>query len=331
MTAKLQDVNLDARDIIVDEKEQFKQDVLYGLSKNPKSLNSKYFYDEIGSELFNEITKNPDYYLTETEITILDKNKEDLSSLLGKDAFNLVELGPGEGIKTHLLIDQFIKDKHQFSYYPIDISAKYLSHLIEKFNNELPNLETTAINADYLNGLKWLNNHSTRRNVILFLGSSIGNFSIKESEFFLHHLRSQMKPNDLILIGFDRLKKIDILMQAYNDQKGLTRKFNLNLLTRLNRELGANFNIGSFQHYGTYNVHTGAMESYLVSTKAQIVYIDALKKTFGFKKSEPIYVESSQKYSLKQIERLAHLNEFAIVKNFTDKKHYFYNSLWQVP
>lgn len=311
-------------------KQEFMHDVLLGLSKLPKHLPSKYFYDERGSELFNQITRNPDYYLTNCELEILKTYKSQFSSLLKDEAFNLIELGPGEGIKTTILIEQFLKNNLSFNYYPVDISKKYLNHLIEHFDEKLPQLETIALHSDYLNGIKWLSSHSNKRNFILFLGSSIGNFNANAVKDFLQTISRSLHQGDYILIGFDLLKDIDSLMQAYNDHDGLTRRFNLNLLDRMNKELGANFNVQSFQHYGTYNVYKKAMESYLISDKEQIVYIDALKKSFGFKKFEAIHVETSQKYLLSQVNELACQTNFKVVTNFMDEKHYFLNALWCV-
>lgn len=312
------------------EKNEFMNDVSISLSQKNKQIYSKYFYDDHGSELFNKITRHPDYYLTNCELEILNTYKEELSNLLKDDTFNLVELGPGEGIKTSVLINQFLYDSLSFSYFPIDISKKYLNHLINKFNNHLLDLEIIALNSDYLNGIKWLTSNSYKRNFLLFLGSSIGNFDLLGAEKFLSNMWHLLHDGDYILIGFDLRKDISILMRAYNDRNGITREFNLNLLRRINNELCANFNLDLFCHYGTYNAYSGAMESYLLSLEEQIVYIDSLKKEFYFNKFEPIHVECSYKYLLSQIENLAYDNQFEIVKNFTDSKEYFLNSLWRV-
>lgn len=330
MTGKFQIPAISDANTLHDEKQEFMNDVLIGLSKVNKQIQSKYFYDDRGSELFNQITRHPDYYLTGCELDILDTNKNELSTLMKNETFNLIELGPGEGIKTRLLIDQFIKDKLSFTYFTIDISKKYLRKIIEKFDKQLPNLETIALNSDYLNGIKWLSSNSNKRNFLLFLGSSIGNFDLNSAKEFLGMLRSFLHPGDYVLIGFDLVKDIDVLMKAYNDRDGITREFNLNLLRRMNNDLGANFNIDAFHHYGTYNVYTRAMESHLISKKEQIVYIESLKKSFGFKEFESIHVESSHKYTLSQVEKLAHSTQFKVVKNYTDLKRYFLNSLWCV-
>lgn len=326
MSAKHMTVN----DEIYDEKQGFMHDTLFGFSKINKEIQSKYFYDELGSDLFNQITHHPDYYLTNCELTILDQYKNELAKMLKDEPFNLIELGPGEGIKTSLLIDQFLEDKLAFSYYSIDISQKYLGRIIDKFSKQLPNLEAITLNADYLNGIKWVGKNSNKRNFLLFLGSSIGNFDFNSSIEFLGMVRNFLHPGDYILIGFDLVKDIETMMRAYNDRDGITHHFNLNLLNRMNTELGATFDINSFYHYGTYNVYLKAMESYLVSNKEQTVYIDALKKSFDFKEFEAIHVEFSQKYTLADVDNLARSTQYKIIKNYTDAKHYFLNSLWQV-
>ena len=150
--------------------QEFAKDVLNGLSHEKKYLQAKYFYDIKGSELFNQITRHPDYYLTNCELEILDKYKGELSELLNNEGFNLIELGPGEGIKARILIDQFLKDSRDFTYFAIDISRKYLNQIIKQFHNELPNLKLETIHSDFFKGLRWLSSQSKRRNIVLFLG-----------------------------------------------------------------------------------------------------------------------------------------------------------------
>nr|WP_302473948.1 L-histidine N(alpha)-methyltransferase [Legionella sp. PL877] len=308
------------------------QDVFIGLSKKNKQIQSKYFYDAAGSELFNQITRHPDYYLTQCELEILTAYKQTFSTLLSNtQPFNLVELGPGEGIKTRILLNQFLEDQLSFTYYTIDISRSYLINLVKQLQQQLPQIDMVALNSDYLGGLEWLGLNSNQRNFVLFLGSSIGNFDLAASKEFLRNLRASLRKGDYLLIGFDLLKDIDVLMRAYNDRDGITRRFNLNLLKRINYELNANFNIDSFYHYGTYNAYNRAMESYLISRKEQIVSIKALNKSFNFKAFEPIHVESSYKYLFPQIKKLADISQFNIIENYTDSNEYFVNSLWQVP
>lgn len=313
------------------KKSEFMVDVHKGLSKTHKSIPSKYFYDQHGSELFNQISHHPDYYLTNIEIEILNLHKRRLSHLLSNEAFNLIEFGPGEGIKTNLLIDQFLEDSLEFTYASIDISDNYLIKLIEKIKNKYHHLKLYHFNDDYLSGLQSATQKLTGRNVVLFLGSSIGNFAYNEANNFILNLRKILKPGDYVLIGFDLCKDIDKLLRAYNDSDGITKNFNLNLLKRINDELGGDFKINQFTHYGTYNPSTCAMESYLISKNKQIVHIDKLEQKFTFHEFEPIHVESSHKYLLSHIEQLAISNGFQIVEDYMDPEGYFTDSLWQIP
>ena len=313
-----------------DSYQELKNDVKLDLNKPMKQISTKYLYDEHGSELFNQITRHSDYYLTRVELEILTTYKKDISDQISDAPFNLIELGPGEGIKTEVLLGEFLRNLDSFSYIPIDISTQYLKKFLNRLNHQLPTLNATGIHADYFKGMEWISKHSDQRNVVLFFGSSIGNFDPLATKEFLDHLHDTLHKGDFVLIGFDLCKNPNVLMQAYNDTEGLTREFNLNLLQRLNRELGANFDLNKFQHYPTYTVYTGAMESYLVSLEKQKIYIDALDQSFEFDAIEPIHVEFSYKYKESQIESLADKTGFKIVKNFFDSHHYFVDSLWCV-
>lgn len=315
---------------INNKKDEFKIDVLAGLRKARKEINSKYFYDEKGCELFNQITRHPDYYLTNAELEILNTHKQEFSALLSNEPFNLVELGPGEGIKTQILMQQFLSDSLEFTYMPVDISVAYLNKLIYELSQELTEMNFSPIHSDYFNGLKSLNMKSTRRNLVLFLGSSIGNFDPIAIREFLYHLWETLNNGDYVLLGFDLRKDVDVLIRAYNDSDGITREFNLNILKRINRELGGNFNTDKFRHFPTYNVYSGAMESYLLSTETQVVSVEALQQSFSFQAIEPIHVECSYKYLASQIEELARSTGFTYLQNFTDSRQYFLDVLWQV-
>ena len=328
---KVIDISKDDRyQTIHDAYIELKEDVKSGLENPIKYLPTKYLYDEHGSELFNQITRSPDYYLTGVELEILTVNKSDISEQIGDVPFNLIELGPGEGLKTEILIGEFLQKALLFSYIPIDISTQYLKKFLHRLHRQLPTLNATGIHSDYFKGMEWVNKHSDQRNVVLFLGSSIGNFDTLSTIEFLKHLHDTLNHGDFVLLGFDLSKDPYVLMRAYNDKEGITRAFNLNLLQRLNCELGANFNLDKFHHYATYNVYTGAMESYLVSLVAQTVYIDALDQSFEFREVEPIHVEYSFKYRVDQIEAFAQKAGFKIVKHYLDSHHYFLDSLWCV-
>lgn len=309
----------------------FKKDVLEGLSKRQKKIPSIYFYDERGSELFTQITKHQDYYLTECELSILEKNKKTLSSFFKKESLNLIEFGPGEGIKTALLIEQFLQDNLDFKYIPIDISREYLASLKRKLQDKFEKLVVEPKNKDYLEGLDDVAHLSNRRNLILFLGSSIGNLDNASALTFLGNIAGELNDGDYILIGFDLCKKnISTLIKAYNDGDGITRAFNLNLLERMNRELGADFIIENFYHYGTYNPEIKAMESYLISLKEQEVKIRALNKTFRLEAFEAIHVEYSHKYTSAEIQTLAREAGFEVIENYLDTQNYYMDSLWRL-
>lgn len=326
MTAKLEKIQTFS---LAEDLQHFSEEVLEGLNRQKKHISSKYFYDEKGSQLYTAITHHADYYLTNSDLYILNQYKEELSQRIPKD-FNLIELGPGEGIKARLLIEQFLRNKHRFTYFTIDISPKYLQQIVQQFNAELPHLAVTALNSDYFRGIRWLTERSRKPNLLLFLGSSIGNFNLEDTHYFLHGLWHDLHDGDYCLIGFDLRKNIDVLLKAYNDSSGLTKQFNLNLLSRINHELGGHFDLQLFEHYGTYNVYKGAMESYLISLCEQNITIEALNQAFHFDAYEPLHLEVSYKYTLRQIEDYAQGNGFALVKNFFDPNHWFVNSLWRV-
>ncbi len=312
-----------------DGLEVFKNDLQLSLSQVPKCIESKYFYDKTGSHLFNRITKHPDYYLTQAELTILQAIKGNLLDKLKPYRVNLVELGPGEGIKTELLLNFFMQQQLSCTYIPIDISEQYLKKVIKKLEGHGISLPITALHADYLQGLKWLMPNSDVRSLVLFLGSSIGNFHHHQAQDFFMQMRKNLHCDDFVLIGFDLHKDKDILLRAYDDSDRITRAFNLNLLCRINRELNANFDLSKFRHHPRYNEEIGAMESYLESLESQIVDIQSIGQSFQFEAAEMIHVEYSYKYSLQQIQDFAQASGFRIVENYMDPQAYFVDSLWQ--
>ena len=309
----------------------FAEDVLRGLSGTPKTLSSKYFYDDEGSRLFQEIMKLPEYYLTNCESEIFQAQTEAIfrSFANGDGTFDLIELGAGDGTKTAVLVDHFLKQKADISYSPIDISQEALDALSAKFSAEFPDLKFEPRNGDYFRILESLRNGNGHRKVLLFLGSNIGNFNREQALEFFRDLREVMCENDLLFIGFDLQKDPRVIVSAYDDEKGVTAAFNLNLLKRINRELGADFNLEKFSHYAVYRPVECAARSFLISREKQSVHIAALNQTFHFDKWEAIFMEISQKYSLKMIESLARESGFEIKQNFFDSKNYYCDSLWQ--
>ncbi len=313
---------------IGDEKTTFAEDVRKGLSSSPKKISSKYFYDDEGSRIFQQITKLDEYYLTRSEFEIIETHKDQIPDVLGETEIDIVELGVGDGHKTKMLIEGFLKKNIKVRFYPIDISVEALE-LLKKNVEEFKDLEIEAVAAEYLEGLKYVRAQSNRRQIVLFLGSNIGNFDRSEEKDFISDLRSQMKQDDYLFIGFDLKKDIQVLTKAYSDSEGVTAHFNLNLLKRMNEELGGNFNLNNFRHYAQYNALLGAMESYLISTVDQKVTLNKLGETFSFEAFEPIHMEYSFKFSEKDIQQLSKETGFTQVKNFTDRNHYYVDSLWQ--
>jgi len=310
--------------------ETFALDVLVGLSETPKRLSSKYFYDDRGSRLFQKIMELPEYYLTNCEFDILSNQQNQFSGLVNHEAFNLVELGAGDGRKTSLLLEYFLKNGLNFRYVPIDISEGVMRTLTTSLDKKFPALVTEGIIAEYFQGLKWLQANNQKRNLVLLLGSNLGNFNKTQANSFLRHLWNTLNDGDYVVIGFDLKKDINLMVGAYNDPQGVTSDFNLNLIRRINRELGGNFNVDKFRHYATYDVFTGAMESYLVSQEKQQVFIKQIGRAFSFEEWEPIHTEYSYKYLVSDIEELAVSTGYEIIRNLYDSNRFFVDSIWRV-
>ncbi len=312
-------------------REQFALDVLMGLSTTRRSLPSKYFYDAEGSRLFQKITSLDEYYPTRCEVEILRQHREEMVDLLAGRPTTIVELGAGDGTKTRILLEAFAGRSLDVEYVPVDISRDALEWLVEALGEELPDVPTRGLVSEYFDALRWLNlEDSGRRKLVLMLGSNIGNFNPAQTRVFMRTLWNACNPGDLVLTGFDLKKDIDVMLAAYNDHEGVTREFNLNLLRRINRELDGDFNPAGFQHYGTYNVFSGAMESYLVSLRRQEVSIGALNKSFTFDPWEPILVEYSFKFLASDIDDLARETGFRPVGAWQDERGWFTDALWRV-
>jgi len=313
-----------------DETNAFALDVLVGLSDSRKTLPSKYLYDERGSGLFHDITHLDEYYPTNCEIEILETRSAQIGSQVNDEPFNLVELGAAYGRKATILMKKLIEQGLEFQYVPIDISEGAMKELVSNVSNELPNLEVCGLVSDYFQGLRWLNNRHERKNLVIFLGSSIGNFTRAHSRFFLRNAWSSLKDGDKVMVGFDLKKDIELLLDAYNDSQGKTAEFNMNLLQRINKELGGEFDTSKFRFFCTYDVFSGAMESYLVSLEKQVVYIDKIGLSFSFEPWEPIHTEYSYKYLISDIETLAIETGFLVEEHLFDSKRFFADSIWHV-
>jgi len=309
----------------------FARDVLNGLSRSPKSIPSMYFYDAEGSRLFQRITELDEYYLTRCEQEILETHGSRIAEAIGERSFRLMELGVGDGRKTEVLLRQFLAAGLNLEYNPIDICRQTVLDVTSTLRRRLPHasLRMHGMVAEYFDALDMLRRNSGRRNLVLFLGSSIGNFAQHGTRRFLRGLRSSLNAGDFALLGFDLKKDLGVLHRAYNDSAGVTRAFNFNLLKRVNRELGGEFDLSRFTHHGAYNARQECMESWLVSTEEQHIPIGALGRSFSFRAWEGIRLECSYKYDLSTIADLAAGAGFRVRQNFLDSRGYFVNSLWQ--
>jgi dimethylhistidine N-methyltransferase len=315
---------------ITNEAQEFAQDVLLGLSQEHKELSSKWLYDAEGSRLFEKIMELEEYYPTNCEFEILKEEKGEFAELFKNEEFQLIELGAGDGRKTKILLEYLLKENLKFKYVPVDISEGAMKTLTKRLQKSLPRLKLKGIVAEYFDALKWIEASTHERNVILFMGGNIGNFTRDQAKDFLRSLWNVLNHGDFVIIGMDLKKDPNAMLHAYSDSEGITAQFNLNLLKRINRELGGNFDIKKFQHYANYNAFLGTMESYIVSREVQDVFVEKLQKSFHFDAWEAIHTEYSFKYSDSDIEKMAGETGFSIVKNLYDSKKYFVDSVWRV-
>ena len=310
--------------------EAFAQNIKEGLgTKNQKRVNPKYFYDSTGSKLFEEICRQPEYYPWRIEAAILRQHSREMVWMQGKKKITIIELGSGSANKTRILLQEVLLKQPSLYYFPVDVSQAILRETITRLSADFSNLRTEGISSEYIvgvdkaNGLISKDRQIPNRKLIIFLGSSIGNFEPKESVAFLRNLRNKMEKNDILLLGIDLHKNKKVLEAAYNDKKGMTARFNLNLLTRINRELRGEFNPECFTHRAFYNSSHKRIEMHLVSTIDQEVYVGRLGQSFSFDKNETIHTENSYKYSIEEIEQMAEDSQFMLKRNFVDKKKWF--------
>lgn len=310
------------------EKQTFLKDVAFGLDASPKFLHSKYFYDTIGSEVFYQICQLPEYYLPACETEILLKYRGDIIETFAGREINVVEFGGGKSQKVEIIIETFIKAGFRTSLTAVDISDMALKQMGESVAKRFPTVEFRSTVLDYNSYVLPVPNERIP-NFILYLGSNVGNLSWGQSTGFFSRLRKSLSAYDRLLIGFDVVKSPEILHLAYNDRSGLTSKFNLNLLERMNRDLGANFDISKFRHYSYYDPKIESVESYIFSLQSQEIFIAGLDKRIVFQPLESIHTEHSYKFTSEKIRKMADESGFTIVRNFFDEKNYFCNSLWK--
>lgn len=296
-------------------------EVYEGLTRKPKSLPPKLFYDAAGSELFERITELPEYYLTRTERSILEANAAEIVAAAGSN-FSLIELGAGTATKTRILIRAALEKQRRVDFCPIDVSRRALEEAVHNLNGDFKGLRVTPIVADYSGGLGQLSKLPGRK-LLLYLGSSIGNFEPMQAGAMLRMMRSSMHPGDALLLGTDMVKPESVLLPAYDDPKGVTAAFNKNILQRINRELDTDFDLSTFKHVALWNREASRIEMHLESTRPQVVSIRALRLRIHFNKGECIHTENSYKFTQAVVDSILGLAGFVHEKTWTDAKGWF--------
>lgn len=314
---------------------EFMADVRAGLSATPKRLSCRWFYDAEGSRLFEAIMRLPEYYLTGCEAAILKARRDEIlrAFLRGGhgrpgERFQVVDLGAGNGEKTRILLEHFLKQESLASYVPVDVSGEALEGLDRALRRSLPGLTVDPVENDWLSALEDMEPSLSARKLVLFLGSSIGNLNRPEAGEFLSALRARLRPGDGLLIGFDLRKNPQRILRAYSDSAGVTARFNLNLLDRINRELGGDFRLEDFHHRATYDHAFGVARSYLVAQRDLEVRIAAAGLTVRFRRDEAIHTEDSWKYSYSEVGAMARNAGFAVAAHYQDATDSFVDSLW---
>ncbi len=297
---------------------QFLADALAGLKSTPKTLSCKYFYDQRGSALFDQICELPEYYPTRTEAGIMADNVEEMAAVFGENAL-LIEYGSGSSTKTRILLDHLT---HLAGYVPMDISREHLYQTAEKLASAYPHLDILPLCADYTQAFTLPNaRRPVRSRIVYFPGSTIGNFHRPDAAVFLKRIADVCGPGGDLLIGVDLRKSPDILNPAYNDAQGITAAFNLNLLARMNTEIGADFALDGFAHSAFYDEQIGRIEMHLLSLNAQTVHLGG--ETIHFAEDETIWTECSYKYSLPEFAGMAASAGFEVRRVWTDAEQKF--------
>ncbi|MFC0516739.1 L-histidine N(alpha)-methyltransferase [Mucilaginibacter angelicae] len=310
----------------------FCKNMLEGLRSNPKHLQSKYFYDAAGDSIFREIMNCEEYYPFNCELEIFSENTAALARaiMVPGGAFDLIELGAGDCTKSSYLLSHLVQTGADFTYMPIDISANIIDYLNLQLPVTIPGIRITGLNGEYFDMLEKAAEVSENRKVVLFLGSNLGNMEPANAEQFCRELRGHLKPGDLALIGIDLKKCPYTVLAAYNDKEGITRRFNLNLLERMNRELEADFEVAKFDHFPVYDPETGACKSYLISMADQVITLNTKegKQAISFAKGEAVFMEISQKYTAQQVNQLGKQASFETAESFFDSRGWFMDTVW---
>jgi L-histidine N-alpha-methyltransferase len=303
------------------------EEVLEGLSVTPRRLPPKLFYDACGSRLFEQITELREYYLTRTERAIFRMFAGEIVEQAGSN-LTLIELGAGSASKTRILVQALARKQLRVGFYPVDVSASALKIAVASLNGNIRNLRIHPIVADYSMHVPLLDVHGTK--LVLFIGSSIGNFEPEEAVEFLTRVRNSLHPGDALLLGFDMVKRADVLHAAYNDAQGVTAQFNLNVLARINRELGGQFDLDLFQHVAFWNPQMSRIEMHLESRVRQQVWVRDLGMRFDFAAGERIHTENSYKFTKVSIAQMIQQGGFRMEKSWTDPKRWFSTVLARV-
>lgn len=296
-------------------------DVFEGLTRTPKSLPPRLFYDAAGSALFEEITRLPEYYLTRTESALLQQYAGEITKRVGANV-NVIELGAGTAAKTGTILKALSQRQLRVNYYPVDISSSALQVAVESLNGSYPQVRVHPVATNYVADSGFLESVSGRK-LVLYLGSSIGNFEPEEAEGLLTRMRSHMETGDSLLLGTDLVKDTSVLLPAYDDAQGVTARFNKNILARINRELGGNFDLDLFRHVALWNPERSRIEMHLESTLDQTVKVKLIGLEVPFRKGERIHTENSYKYTLAGVRDLLLSTGFKIESTWTDPKNWF--------
>ncbi len=311
-------------------RNSFAEDVRAGLLAEPKKLLPKYFYDELGSQLFEAICLLPEYYPTRAENEILTSYADEIVGAV-EGTKTLLEMGSGSASKTRCIIEALLKQQDELLFVPVDISATALETSSRVLLQSYPRLRIEAYAGDYYDGLAALDHRAEgTRTLALFLGSNIGNFDADEAQRFLRAMRSVLRAGDALLLGADLKKEPAVLEAAYNDALGVTAAFDLNLLVRINRELEANFDPRAFRHYVTYNAEIGCVETYIESLRAQSVRVGKLGLEIHFAAGERVHTENSYKYDLAGLSRMAEETGFVRARTWLDERGQFSSNLLMV-
>jgi L-histidine N-alpha-methyltransferase len=304
------------------------EDVAWGLTQWPKSLPSKWFYDAAGSALFEEITRLPEYYLTRTELEILHKDAGEMACAL-EPGVTVVELGSGTAAKTCTLLHALTRRQMRVPYFPVDISPAALAEARERVEAQCPQVGVRPVVADFGDGFSFLRDIPGRK-LVLYLGSSIGNFVPEAAIAMLSEIRQELTPGDALLLGTDLIKDPAILVPAYDDAQGVTAEFNKNILRRINRELRADFDPDSFHHVAHWNAAQSRMEMHLRSLQSQTVNASMLRLNVKLAAGEPIHTEKSYKYTLAMVREMLEPSGFKLDRTWFDERKWFALNLARV-